>query len=153
MKKSLPYFSRLVLLFASAVVLVAQTDQTSAFTGTWKLNVEKSKFTPGHAPQSATVTLAPNGKTTVEEVDAQAKPYKWSFPWSDGVAVPIDGIENATFLEKRSDDALDQTMKVGKRTLTARCVLSQDGRTMTRTVNGTDDQGHRWQGVQIYEKQ
>jgi hypothetical protein len=52
------HFARLVLLFVSAVVLFAQTDHTTAFTGTWKLNGAKSTFNPGPAPKSVTVTNA-----------------------------------------------------------------------------------------------
>jgi hypothetical protein len=38
----------------------AQTAQNDRFVGTWKLNVAKSKFSPGPPPKSATVTIAPD---------------------------------------------------------------------------------------------
>ena len=41
-KKCPLHFARLVLLFVFAVVLFGQTDHTTAFTGTWKLNGAKS---------------------------------------------------------------------------------------------------------------
>ncbi len=44
MRKPLPSISRLVLLVVPVAALIAQTDHTNAFTGTWKLNVAKSKF-------------------------------------------------------------------------------------------------------------
>ncbi len=95
-KKYPLHFARLVLLFVSAVVLFAQTDHVTAFTGTWKLNGAKSTFNPGPAPKSVTVTNAPDGTFQVESVDGQGKTMKWSHAWSGGAEVPIDGIENAT---------------------------------------------------------
>jgi hypothetical protein len=57
MKKHLPLTTRLALLFVSSAVFVAQTQHITPFTGTWKMNVAKSKFSEGRpAPQSVTLT-------------------------------------------------------------------------------------------------
>ena len=50
-----------------AVVLGANVTNPSAQAtdprvGTWKLNVAKSKYNPGPAPQSQTLTIEPSGK-------------------------------------------------------------------------------------------
>ncbi|MBV8904516.1 MAG: hypothetical protein JOZ22_12860, partial [Acidobacteriia bacterium] len=62
----------LVVLVAMATVvgLAAQTGGESPFVGTWKLNVEKSKFDPGPANQSETVTIGADNKVTVDGVSA-----------------------------------------------------------------------------------
>jgi hypothetical protein len=89
MKKHIHQISPLVLVFASAAVLFAETDHVTAFTGTWKINVAKSTFSPGPPPKSQTVTFAPSGKCTVEGLDAEGKSFGWSFPRSGGAMVPI----------------------------------------------------------------
>jgi len=132
--------SRLVLLLMAAIALAAQTDHTTAFTGTWKLNGAKSKFSAGSAPRSVTVTNASDGTFTVESVDAQGRPIKWSHPWSGGKEVPIDGIGDATILSKVRGRALDETMKIGGKAVeTVHGVVSPNGKTMTTTINATAD--------------
>jgi hypothetical protein len=42
-------------LCGAAVVLVAQSEHITAFTGTWKLNVAKSRFNPGPPFRSFTL--------------------------------------------------------------------------------------------------
>lgn len=154
MRKHLPSFSRLVLLFVPAAILVAQMDHTNAFTGTWKLNVAKSKFSPGPAPQSSMVTMAPDGTFTMEGVDSQGKPFKLSHPWSVNKEVPVDGIENATIITKLQGRTMDDTMKSGGKTVqTVHAVLSPDRRTSTATIDATDEQGRHIHNVVIYEKQ
>ena len=152
MKKFLPSLPRLALLFVSAV-LFAQTEHITAFTGTWKLNVAKSKFSPGPGLKSETVTIASDGKTTVEAVGALGKSLKWSYPWSDGAEVPIEGIANATTRTKIRGHTMDQTTKAGKGTTTSHVVLSPGGRIATVTIDGTDWQGRPEHDVEIFEKQ
>ncbi len=41
----------------SAVVLVAQAEHVTPFTGSWKLNAAKFKFNPPPGLQSATITI------------------------------------------------------------------------------------------------
>jgi hypothetical protein len=153
MTKRLVYVLQLALLFASALVLMAQADHTNAFTGTWKLNVEKSKFS-GPVPQSSTVTIAPDGTFTFEAVDQKGEPHKWSHAWSVGKEVPIDGIENGTIISKLQGRTADDVMKVGGKTVQkVHAVLSPDGKTITATIDGTDPQGRSVHDVEVYEKQ
>lgn len=149
------YFARLVLLLVSGVILFGQTDHTTAFTGTWKLNSAKSTFDPGPAPKSVTVTNAPDGTFKTESVDARGKPIKWSHAWSGGVDVPIDGIDNASILSKVQSHTLDEIMKIGGKTAeTVHAVVSPNGRTMTTTVDATTDHpGGPMHNVLILEKQ
>jgi hypothetical protein len=154
-KKCPLHFARLVLLFVSTVVLFAQTDHTTAFTGTWKLNGAKSTFNPGPAPKSVTVTSAPDGTFKAESVDAQGKPINWSHVWSGGAEVPIDGIENATIRSKVRGHTLDETLKIGGKTAeTVHAVVSPNGRTMTTTIDATTDHPRGpMHNVLILEKQ
>ena len=152
MKKCAYGISLVAALFASAFVLAAQSDQNSPFTGTWKLNVAKSKFSPGPAPKSETVTIAPDGKVSVEEVTADDKTVNWSFTESD-TAVQIEGMENSTVITKRSGNSVDHTWKMGSGTETGHGVVSKNGKTMKYTMTGTNAQGQPVHTVLIFEKQ
>jgi hypothetical protein len=157
MRKHLPHGSRLALVFVSAVVLVAQQmEHTNAFTGTWKLNVAKSKISPGPLPQSITITFAPDGTTTLEIVNDKGKTYHRSFPWSGGKEVPFtgEGVENTVMISSIQGRTKDNILKTnGKVVLTSRDVVSPDGRTLTMTFDTTDEQGRSVHGVEVYEKQ
>jgi hypothetical protein len=143
----------LALLLVPAVVLVAQADHTTAFTGTWKTNLAKSTF--GEVPPHAvTVTQAPDGTFTVEGLGPNGKPMKWSHAWSGGKEVPIEGLENGTIISKIKGRTQDDTIKVnGKIVQTVHSVLSPDGKTVTATTDITDNQGHHTHHVEVLEKQ
>ena len=157
MRQHLHTTSRLTLVFVSAVLLVAQQmEHTNAFTGTWKLNLAKSKISPGPPPQSVTITFAPDGTTTLDIVNDQGKAHHWSYPWSGGKEVPVtgEGLENTTVtdsIQGRTKDTIAKTN--GKIVRKSHDVLSPDGRSFTATVDATDAQGHSVHGVEVYEKQ
>ena len=154
MQKSVP-FSRWVLLLASAAILAAQTQHLTLFTGTWKLNVAKSKFHPGPPPRSVTVTWAPDGSYTGDVVEADGKSSHLSRPWSgeDEVPLAVNGTEIFSLLSDYQGNTLDETVKrEGKAIRTLHRVLSADGRTMTVTMEGTDAQGRPVHHVEVFEK-
>src|SRR5436305_14815806 len=59
---------------------------------------EVTNYSPATPPESVTVRSTPDGTFTVEEVDARGKPTKFSQPWSGGTEVPVNGVENATWI-------------------------------------------------------
>jgi hypothetical protein len=101
-RKHLPLFSRLGLLSGAVIVLVAQTEHITPFTGTWKLNLAKSNFNPGPPFKSFTITFTPDGTRHLELVGADGQPIKVLLPWSDGKKVHVTGTENATAISKNS---------------------------------------------------
>jgi hypothetical protein len=154
MRKHLHHVSRLILLFISAVLLVAQNQHITPFTGTWRLNVAKSKFNPPPGLQSATMTITPDGTSTVEIVDPQGKPLRYSYSWSVEKEVPVNGIEHATIITKLQDHTFDRTMKIAGKTIQkVHAVVSPDGKTMTATVTGTYPQGRSMDDVEFFDKQ
>ena len=137
----------------ASVVLAAQADQNNPFTGTWKLNVAKSKISPGPAPKSETVMIAPDRRVSVETVDADGKTINWSYNPAENTAVPIEGMENSTVMEKLSGNTVDHTWKMGNGTETGHGVVSKNRKTMKYTLSGTNSQGQTVHGVYIFEKQ
>jgi hypothetical protein len=63
-------------LMGLAVAALPQSTfaQNSPLIGTWKLNLDKSKYNPGPPPRSATLTYTQDGqnfKNTSQTIDAQ----------------------------------------------------------------------------------
>jgi hypothetical protein len=135
--------------------------QNNSFAGTWKLNLAKSKFSPGPAPKSATVMIEAKGdalSTMVTGDAADGTPQHWMYTAGfDGKDNPISGTNpyGDTASRKRINaTTIETTMKKGGKVTTVNTlVLSGDGKTLTVTVKGTDPQGRPVSNVQVYERQ
>jgi hypothetical protein len=144
-------------LFGLAATLVA-ADPT---VGTWKLNTAKSKYSPGPAPKSATITYeetADGIKRMGESIDADGN--KTSFEYTakyDGKDYPVSGSDryDAIALKRLNDHTVESTLKKsGKVVTTARRVVSKkDGKTMTLTITVTNAKGQKMKNLAVYEKQ
>ena len=129
--------------------------------GTWKLNVAKSKYDPGPAPQSQTLKVEPAGKgekVTSESVMADGKKvtvtYTANFDGKDypltGSAVGADKV-SLKRIDARTTERVDK--KDGKPIVTIKRVVSADGKTMTATSRGTNAEGKPTNNVAVFEKQ
>ena len=130
--------------------------------GTWKLDVAKSKFTPGPGPKSATVVVEPVGKAkgikvSIDAVNADGSPMKWGFTTErDGKEVPVTGnpaYDAATTTMATPTSGTTVYKKGGKTVMTSKAALSADGKTMTLTGTGTDAKGQAVHAVSVYTKQ
>src|SRR5882762_2145581 len=80
MKRLCTVFAVLFFTFTAAGLLLAQSDP---FVGSWKLDVAKSKFDPGPAPQSQARTWDASGKVSIEGVNAAGKPMAYGYTIKD----------------------------------------------------------------------
>jgi hypothetical protein len=128
--------------------------------GTWKLNLEKSKYSPGPPPKSATITYAETAdgiKRTGESIDAEGS--KTSFEYTakyDGKDYPVSGSDayDAITIKRINDNSVQATLKKsGKVVSTAHRVVSKDGKVMTLTITGTNAKGQKTKNIAVYEKQ
>ena len=143
-------------VIVAAALLAAQADPR---VGTWNLNVEKSKYSPGPAPKSQVLTIEAAGaaeKVTSESVSATGQKSSTSYtaPF-DGKPHPLKGSEIAdmvtlTRVDSHTTERVDS--KAGKSVQTYRRVVSKDGKTMTVTVKGTDAKGQAVSNVVVFEK-
>ena len=148
-----------VVVLASAFA-VTVSAQTSPEVGTWKLNVAKSKFSPGPAPKSQTVVFAAAGagvKVSLEGVGADgskvAQVYTANY---DGKDVPLTGstTTDTVSLKRINATTVERTDKKGGKVVqTITRVVSADGKSMTITTKGTNAQGQAVNNVGVYEKQ
>ncbi len=152
-----------LVVFALALLAVS-TGLGAAedpLVGTWKLNLAKSKYSPGPLPQGETLKFEPYGdngiKVTAQITDAQGKAtvieYSGSF---DGKDVSVAGTEDADTASMKRIDAYttERTYKkAGKVTTTARRVVSKDGKALTITSKGTNAKGQAVNNVSVFDKQ
>ena len=143
--------------FFIATLCLAATDVS---VGTWKANLEKSKYNPGPAPQSSTVVIEGMGdkmKVIVEGTDGEGKAVhnEWTGKY-DGKDYAVTGDPNtdSRAYKKVDDQTYDITAKKGDKVMTTgKVVFSKDGKTRTVTTTGTNAKGQKFNNTVVYEKQ
>jgi hypothetical protein len=150
---------------ALAVTFVMLTSASMAaaadnWMGSWKLNVAKSKYMPGPAPKSQTLTFeaTPAGiKLSTDAVGADGTAAKGGYTSKfDGKDVPWVGNPDAdTAAAKRIDaNSYENAWKKGgKATITAKAMVSADGKTLTVSQSGKNVKGDTVNIVAVYDKQ
>jgi len=145
-----------LLLLVGGIVYAAGSD---AFLGTWKINEAKSKAAAGMAKNSTVVTTkdGDNMKVAIDGTDAKGQAYHsdWTGKF-DGKEYAIKGDPaNDMRSYKVIDDhtLLTVSKKGGKEVISARIVVSADGKTRTVTADGTDASGARITSTMVYDKQ
>ena len=145
-------------LFAMAGAgALAQNDSQ---VGVWKLNVAKSKYSPGPAPTSATTTIEAAGaatKVTVDQDMADGTKRHYTFTASyDGKEAPVVGNnpDADTVARTRVNASTVRTIskKDGKATTTQTSAVSSDGKTRTVTTTGVNAKGQKMNNVAVYER-
>jgi hypothetical protein len=153
-----------VLTVAAVLPLLAAGDNPAS--GTWKLDVTKSKFSPGPAPKSATLTIDADGdkvKTTFEEVAADDTKSGYQYTANlDGKDYPITGSAapdrlrgaDSVVLRRNGSHAYGAMFKKsGQVMMTNMTTVSKDGKTLTLVVNGADAKGEPVKLMLVWDKQ
>ncbi len=145
------------MLAAAFYAAPAYCQDKPNFTGTWKLNVQRSNFGSDRAPESVTATVEQKNDhfKDVAEGVANGQPFR------EEMDLAIDGKEHpapvefpATVMMKWDGPALVMVLKSddGSFVMTARLKLSADGKTATREVERKSPEGES-RHEEIYEKQ
>jgi len=134
--------------------------ENEALIGTWKLNLAKSKYTPGPAPKSGTLTYKAEGarvKRTAERTDAEAKATKTEWMhYYDGSIFPQPGspdFDAGTYKLVNATTVNFSRLKSGKQVQTGSIEVSNDGKTLTVTTKGVNIKGQQINNVAVYDKQ
>ena len=154
-----PVITILLLLAVVAAAAVA----ANPWNGTWKLNPDKSKSPEGRLPHPTSTNIieikgemmhlisdqtSVNGeKEHVEYTaafDGKEYPVKVSPPGPQPYTISLKNIDSHTreFVEV-----------IGTFTIKGRDVLSEDGKSFSRIVEGKDPQGKETKVIQFFEKQ
>ena|SRR5579863_8431245 len=149
--------TKLVICLAIAAVGAFAADNS---LGTWKLNMEKSKFSPSAPVKSLTATReASDGgvKATMTGEQADGTPINASYTAKyDGKDSPVTGAPYDTIAIKQLNASTFtfKTKNTGNKYKAAgRTVISKDGKTMTSTTKGINAAGKPTSYTMVYDKQ
>jgi hypothetical protein len=154
------------MLVVGAVLAVGAATAASAATatdpaiGTWKLNVDKSKFGAGPAfqSQSRTYAVADDAiKLTFTGVlaDGSAVSGESTFKY-DGKDYPISGVasyDTLTLTRVSSHTIKSTQKKAGKAVGTTVRTVSKDGKTLTLVSTGQNAAGAAFKSTVVFDKQ
>jgi hypothetical protein len=154
-------FAPLVITLALSVLMLSAVAQAAdKQVGTWKLDVAKSKYSPGPAPKEGTLKIeaqADGLKITIDGIDAEGKTVHMEFsPKYDGKDYPTTGMPGADSisLKKISDHTIEAVSKKdGKPMITTRSVVSKDGKTRTTSQTGKNAKGQDVKNTLVYDRQ
>jgi len=154
--RTLRFGALLALGFPVTSLSAQAADPTS---GTWELNLAKSKFSPGPPPKSQTRTYEVTGedvKFTAKGINAEGKPILVEYTAKyDGKDYPVTGSKDFDAISLRRVDVVTAegtSKKAGKVVQTSKRVVSKDGKTLTLTVKGTNAKGQAVNNVSVYDK-
>lgn len=148
--------------FVCAVALLVSGAALAAdnWVGTWKMNVAKSKSSPGPGPKSQTLkfTASPAGITlNSESVTADGSVRKGSYTSKfDGKDVAWAGnpdADTAAPLKVDDNNYTNTWKKGGKVTINSKAAVSADGKILTVTQTGKNAKGEDVNSTAVYDKQ
>jgi hypothetical protein len=148
------------VLGVGGVAIVSAATGADPVDGTWKLNVAKSKFSPGPAPQAQTRTYAESAQgveLSFSGVSADGKQMSGKSTYKyDGKDYPITGSPDYDAIALKridSNTAKSTQKKAGKAVGTTTRKVSKDGQVMTLTSKGTSANGTPYNNMQVFDKQ
>jgi hypothetical protein len=153
----------IVLAAAAAIAITAipatADAQADPHSGTWVLNVAKSKYTPGPPPKEQTSVYTVDSKSVkvaTKGTSADGKSTATDFTAAiDGKDYPVTGNPDydAVAVRRVDSQTIEFTRKLGGKIVqTATSVVSKDGKTRTINSSGTNAQGQKINNVGVYEK-
>ena len=129
------------------------------FSGTWKLNPEKSDFDPNHRPSTATMRWERTDqgyRMIAEGIGSDGRVVKENpqIFILDGEERPVSGAPEYTAVATSPGPNSIQAegRKGGKVVGSARYVVSADGTTLTATVSGIDAQHRPFQTKLVWDR-
>jgi len=147
------------VIFALAFAAIAMAVD-DPFTGTWVLNAEKTKFTPGQEIKSYVIQWENDGngfKNVIDMTGATGVAFHVEFAGQEEeVDYPITGnpIANTINFKRIDGNTVGATLKLAQTTVARlRSSVSADGRTLTivQTMVGTG--GSESSSTLIFDKQ
>jgi len=155
------FFGVVLLAGGCFIASLVQAQQAPTWAGTWKLNLTKSKYSPGPVPKSSTIKIeaAAGGglKQTTDQVTASGESRRIEVTaMFDGKDAAVKGNPDVdTQAYKRVDDRSYEVTgkKNGKVTTITKVTISADGKTRTATQTGTDPQGRAVNNTIVYDRQ
>ena len=160
MKKFLKMLVVGTIIAAGCGVAAGAAESPDPVVGTWALNLAKSKFPAGAAPQSQTrvYTQSADGTSlnvTGVSADGSAMSQKSTFKY-DGKEYPFSGSQDwdAISLKKVNNSTVNSTLKLGGKPVgTAVRSISDHGKKLTLTTNAKNAKGKKYHAVAVFDRQ
>ena len=159
-RRSIVIAATVLFAFVAATAAMAADDP---FNGTWKLNPAKSSAPGGRIPHpSSTNIIEIQGETMhliSNQTDTTGKTEHVEYTAKlDGKEYPVKatppGPQPYTISLKRINLRTREFVEViGNFTIKGQDVLSEDGKSFSRIVNGKDANGNDTSVIQFFEKQ
>lgn len=153
----------ITLVLAMLVVSAGLRADDNPLLGKWKINLAKTKYNAGTPPKNQVITYDMVGdalRLTAEIDNAQGHQTNSYTAKYDGKDYPFtstarDAVTGQTVRLKRVDANTTQrtTWFKGKQIGTVTEVVSNGGKTLTRTQKGVNAQGQPVDNVQLLDKQ
>jgi hypothetical protein len=140
---------------------VALAQDKDPANGTWKLNVAKSKFSPGPAPKEMTLTIesaGPGRHVEVSGVAGDGTAMKWGYSGNfDSKDIRVTGTNpdaDIVMLKRLNPTTTRSTWKKdGKRTLVNGVSVAADGKTLTVAASGVNAKGQTVKNTFVFDRQ
>jgi hypothetical protein len=153
------HHARLVRWLVLAMLVPVEIRAADPILGTWKLNVQKSRFLPGPAFKSESRTYAQEDggiKVTIQTVDGKGNPATIIYLTTpdgqqhsvSGSGGPADVVALKRIDERTAESTL---MHAGKEIAKTRRVITEDGKVMTITYQGLDPNGTPVNNTEVFE--
>ena len=149
------------LILATAAIAIASLSAHASdpVAGTWELNLEKSKYSPGPPPKSQTRTFVVTDqqvKMISKSIDAKGNEIVHQYSaMRDGKDYPFEGWAIADTISITPVDTFTETFrqkKAGEVVVTGTRVISKDGKTMTISLKFTTPTGQQVDNVMVFDK-
>lgn len=148
------------LTVGAALAAMGAFGATDNTLGTWKVNMEKSKFSPSAPYKNLTVTREANdggAKVTTTGERADGVPINSSYTATyDGKEFSVTGAPyDRMTIKQVNAKMITYTAKKtdGKYSATGRAVVSKDGKMMTNTNRGINAEGKPFHNAAVFDKQ
>lgn len=149
-----------VILAIGTAAAVAAPPAVNPVIGTWKLNVEKSTFSPGPALKAqirSYAASAPGMTVTLQTTAADGKKTTTTVTFTDdGTLYAAPGNPDYDTVSAQRVDALTShstQIKAGAVVGTGLRTVSKDGKTLTFAQKGTHANGVSYDNVLVYDQQ
>ena len=155
------------LVLVAATLPRAAAAQAPSLAGTWKMNVEKSKYEPAElANTSGIVTYAFDGNNVsakIDQVNAKGQKvhieYKATLdgadhPWKGTIDDKPNETQDAVSFKQLNANTYHVENKLkGKVVTINHIVVAADGKSRTSTTTGTNAAGQKIHNVVVYDRQ
>ena len=150
---------RVIGWMVAATLMASSALAKDYISGSWALNVAKSKYGTGTPPKSQVTDLEERDgglHERVKRINADGTTTEWELVakyGSEYYKVTGDPSRDAVAVKKIDDRTLEVTNKKGSMVTThMRIVVSADGKTRTNTVTGTDANGKAFTSVMLFDR-